>query len=266
MITPQLLEDYKNGQILLFIGAGVSANLGIPTWGGLITKVAADLGFDPDVFKSYGDFLALAEFYKLKKGSIGDLRSWMDREWHNPSIDISKSMIHECVAKGQFPIVYTTNYDNWIENAYDYFRVPYNKIVKVSDISKNSPGKREIIKFHGDFSDDDSIVLSETSYYERLEFETPLDIKLRADVLGRSVLFIGYSLSDINIRHLFYKLSNLWDNYGDGLAKPRSYLFSSRTNPIQEQVIKQWGIETINSNIDDAGQALREFMQTLISS
>ncbi|MDA7108033.1 hypothetical protein PJ022_24255 [Escherichia coli] len=35
------------------------------------------------------------------------------------------------------------------------------------------------------------MVLDETSNFQRLEFETPLDIKFRSDVLGKSVLFIG---------------------------------------------------------------------------
>lgn len=265
-MNAQLIEDYKKGKILLFIGAGVSANLGLPTWSKLIEQLARELGYDPDIFKTYGDFLALAEFYRIKKGSIGNLRSWMDREWHASSIDVSKSEIHKYIAQGNFPIIYTTNYDNWIENAYDYYNVKYNKIVKVNDISECIPYSKEIIKFHGDFSDDNSIVLSETSYYERLQFETPLDIKLRSDVLGKSVLFIGYSLQDINIRHLFYKLSNLWDNYGGGLIKPQSYIFSSKCNPIQEEVIKQWGIQTINSSIDNPGEALREFLHQLVNS
>jgi hypothetical protein len=265
-MNAQLIDDYKKGKILLFVGAGVSANLGLPTWDKLIEQLARELSYDPDIFKTYGDFLALAEYYKIKKGSIGSLRSWMDREWHTSIIDISKSEIHKHIVKGNFPIIYTTNYDNWIENAYDYYGEKYNKIVKVNDISECDPFSKEIIKFHGDFSDDNSIVLSETSYYERLQFETPLDIKLRSDVLGKSVLFIGYSLQDINIRHLFYKLSNLWDNYGGGLIKPQSYIFSSIYNPIQEEVIKQWGIQTINSSIDNPGEALRDFLYQLVNS
>lgn len=39
---------------------------------------------------------------------------------------------------------------------------------------------------------------------------SPLDIKLRADALGKSILFIGYSLTDINIRYLLYKLHIQW--------------------------------------------------------
>lgn len=132
-MNAQLIEDYKRGKIILFVGAGVSANLGLPTWGKLIGQLANELGYDPDIFKTYGDFLALAEYYRIKKGSIGSLRSWMDREWHASSIDVSTSEIHKHIAKGNFPIIYTTNYDNWIENAYDFYGEKYNKIVKVND-------------------------------------------------------------------------------------------------------------------------------------
>lgn len=189
----------------------------------------------------------------------------MCKEFNGLKIDISVSKIHEFIANGNFPIVYTTNYDNLIEMSYDYYKKEYIKIVNVSDISKSTASScREIVKFHGDFSDVNSIVLDETSYYERLQFETPLDIKLRADVLGKSVLFIGYSLQDINIRHLFYRLTNLWNNYGGGSEKPKSYIFSSRDNPIQEEVMKQWGIQTINSRKDDPSEALRDFLRELV--
>lgn len=262
----QLLKEYKQGKLILFIGAGVSANLGLPTWSELIGKLASDLDYDPDVFATYGDFLALAEYYKKKKGSLGSLRSWMDREWHDSKIDIKTSKIHELIAKGNFPSIYTTNYENWIERSYDEYSIPYHKVVNVSDIASANIGVKEIIKFHGDFSDDNSIVLDETSYFERLEFETPLDIKLRSDVLGKSVLFIGYSLSDINIRQLFYKLSKVWKEHGNGIDKPKSYIFTSKTNPVQELVLGNWGIETITSQIDNPRKALEDFLKRLTSS
>ncbi|KGN86617.1 SIR2 family protein [Porphyromonas gulae] len=259
-----LKEDYKKGRLILFVGAGVSANLGLPTWSKLIDHLADDLGYDSDVFKTYGNFLALAEYYRIKKGNLKGLTDWMCKEFNDLEIDISVSEIHKSIANGNFPIVYTTNYDNLIEMSYDYYNKGYTKIVKVSDISE-STASREIVKFHGDFSDENSIVLGETSYYQRLQFETPLDIKLRADVLGKSVLFIGYSLQDINIRHLFYRLTNLWNNYGGGSKKPQSYIFSSRDNPIQEEVMKQWGIQTINSRKDDPSEALRDFLRELVN-
>jgi len=35
------------------------------------------------------------------------------------------------------------------------------------------------VKLHGTFDDDASLVLTETSYFDRLEFESPIDIKMR---------------------------------------------------------------------------------------
>ncbi|WP_201536176.1 SIR2 family NAD-dependent protein deacylase [Psychrobacter immobilis] len=256
----QLLSSFRQGNVILFVGAGVSMNLGLPSWKSLIDKISEDLGYDPEIYQTFGESLSLAEYYILQKGNIGQLRSWMDRKWHADHIDISKSKIHEYIAKAKFPIIYTTNYDRWIEYALDHHSMPYTKISSVSDMTKIRNGSTQVIKFHGDFDDDESIVLGETSYFERLEFESPLDIKLRADILGKSVLFIGYSLNDINLRFLFYKLSKLWKDNPKGDGQPKSYIFSSKPNPIQEKILEQWGISMISSEIDNAGEALKEFL------
>ena len=160
-------------------------------------------------------------------------------------------------------MVYTTNYDRWLEYSYELYEKQYTKIASVSDITQIKDGITQIIKFHGDFDNDDTIVLDESSYYERLEFETPLDIKLRSDVLGKSVLFIGYSLTDVNLRFLFYKLAKLWKSNTCGGVQPRSYVFTHRPNPIQEAILDQWGINMITSDKDNPQKALEEFLMKL---
>lgn len=264
MIT-ELMNAYHGGNLMLFVGAGVSANLGLPTWSHLIDRIASELGYDPKIFSTYGDPLALAEYYTAKKGSIGPLRSWMDREWHSPEIDVSKSDIHRFIALSKFWRIYTTNFDRWLEFAHDEFDVPYDKVAKVSDLVSVTDGRRQIVKLHGDFDDDASIVLGETSFFERLSLESPLDIKLRNDVLGNSVLFIGYSLSDLNVRLLFYRLSKMWGESVLSSARPKSYVFTSRPNPVAEEVLSGWGIELIVSEEDDPKKALTDFLAELVS-
>jgi hypothetical protein len=95
----ELLDAHHTGKLMLFVGAGVSANLGLPNWDALIAHIAEELGYDPKIFSTYGTHLALAEFYKKKKGGLGPLRSWMDREWHKPTTDISKSHIHRLITQ-----------------------------------------------------------------------------------------------------------------------------------------------------------------------
>lgn len=262
----QLRQAYRSRRLILFVGAGVSMALGLPSWRQLIDHIAVELGFDPDVYRTFGSDLTLAEFYRLRNGQIGPLRSWMDREWHSSAIDISKSRVHELMAKSKFELIYTTNYDRWIERAFEYYKMPHVKIASVGDLTKPvSAEATQIVKFHGDFDDDSSIVLDESSFFERLEFESPLDIKLRSDVLGRSVLFIGYSLTDINIRYLFYRLSNLWHKTARGMPQPRSFIFSDKPNPVQERALDQWNIEMINATSDDHTKSLIELLEGLAS-
>jgi len=260
----QLREAHHRSKLLLFVGAGVSASLGLPPWRALIEHMAVELGQEPDEFRAKGSYLTLAEYFRIAHGSIGPLRSWMDREWHRADVSIDKSRVHELLARGGFPLIYTTNYDRWLECAFEHHGVAHTKIVSVADLARIQPGATQIIKFHGDLEDDTSIVLDESSYFRRLDFESPLDIKLRADILGRSVLFLGYSLTDMNIRYLFYRLSRMWKSSVPDVAQPTSYLLSPDANDVQQAVLAQWGIEIVQLQGGDPTAALETFLQELI--
>jgi hypothetical protein len=267
MIPTDLKKAHDEGRLLLFVGAGVSINLGLPSWRKLIDEIARQLGYDADVFSTYGggNHLPLAEYYRRIKGSLGPLRSWMDVQWHSPHIDVTGSDIHSHIVDGNFPLIYTTNYDRWLERAHDQREKAFVKVANVAHLVDAVGAQRQIVKFHGDFDDDSSIVLDETSYFNRLTFESPLDIKLRADVLGRSVLFIGYSLTDINMRLLFHKLTATWRENLQPHLRPKSYLFSHMPNPVDEEVLRHWGITRLSSEDDNPKGALTAFLKELIS-
>lgn len=260
----ELKNAIKTKSLILFIGAGISMNLKLPSWQDLIDHISLELGYDKEVFNSFGDYLALAEFYEIKKNNIHSLRSWMDRKWHDQSINIEDSRIHKMIVDLDAPIIYTTNYDRWIEQSYTHYGRKYKKISNVGDLVNIKNDETQIIKFHGDFDDnDESIVLTESSYFERLSFETPLDIKLRSDVLGKNILFIGYSLNDINLRFLFYKLNKLWVD-SNVSNRPKSYIFLGKPNPVQEAILKKRGINAIISENDNISEGLESFLEGLI--
>ncbi len=258
-----LCEAVRRKEIILFVGAGVSMNLGLPSWEQLMRKMGEDLGYPPDEFIHLGHYLALAEYYRIRRGDLGDLVRWMDATWHAGGRNVADSPAHRLLVELDFPLIYTTNYDRWLEKAYEYWDKPYVKIVTVRDLVKIRQGVPQIIKYHGDFDDPSTLTVSETNFFERLELESPLDIKLRADALARSVLFIGYSLSDINLRLLFYKLSKAWGRHADSGVRPPSFLFTPRRNPVQQAVLAQWGITVISPEKENAGDALVEFLKEL---
>lgn len=255
-------HDIDPSETILFVGAGLSMQLGLPSWTELIGEVGKRLGYDPDIFRNFGSYLALSEYYQIVEGSIGGLRSHLDVQWHQPNFDIAKSEAHKLIVELNFSRIYTTNFDRWIEKAFQHWNKPFHKITNVNQIAESKPNVIDVIKFHGDFDQDESLVLTESNYFDRLQFEAPLDILLRADALSKPILFIGYSLADINIRYLFHKLWKLWQEAKISDARQKSHIFMIRPNPVDELIFKKWNITPI---VDDEGgtESLVNFLKSI---
>jgi hypothetical protein len=263
-MNEQLVEAVRARRTILFVGAGVSRSLGLPSWNELIAKMAVDLEFDPDVFRGYGGNLDLAEYYQLTKKTIGPLRAELDRLWHRDEAKVDSSQIYQAIVNLRCPTIYTTNYDRWLEIAFRRGGKKAVKIANVGDFTQIEDGTPQIVKLHGDFDDDASLVLTEASYFDRLSFESPLDIKLRSDSIGRTILFIGYSITDINVRLLLYKLHMLWTKSAFSDARPESFIFLQTPNPVQEAILKNRGITPIISENDDPTTGLGTFLERVV--
>lgn len=259
-----LVQAVADRRLILFVGGGVSQNLGLPDFKSLVRYMAEDLGFQA---KSYAiaDYAVVAEAYLVKHAQLGALRSWMDTTWHPPTIHIAKSELHNLIVDLEFPAIYTTNYDRWLEMSFEARNKPFHKITNAADLTVAAEGRTEIIKFHGDFQDDDSLVLTESSYFQRMQFETPLDIRLRSDSLARPLLFVGYSLHDINTRYLLFRLQELWKNSPHADQRPTSYILMTERDEAQEVVLKSRGVLPIALDGTNPGRATTEFLRDLLN-
>lgn len=250
---------------ILFVGAGASMSVGLPSWDKLIAHMRKELGVDRDVIEgAQSEYQTLAEYYRLKLGSLGPLRSWMDRHWTVSHDKVRQSRLHRLIVALDFPVIYTTNYDRNLEVAYEIHGKPYTKVANARDIARSFSDTTQIIKFHGDFDDDASLVLTETDYFDRLSFDSPLDVKFRADALGKTILFIGYSLSDMNIRLLLHRLWQTWHRSNCEKDRPRSFVFMPRHNPVEEAVLARWGITMLTDDkAEDPEDAACTFLERL---
>ena len=258
-----LVDAAVSRRLILFAGGGVSQNLGLPDFRALVSHIAEEMGFGPSRF-SMAEYAVVAEAYYVREKQLGKLRSWMDRAWHPDSVRIEDSELHNLILDLDFPIIYTTNYDRWLEKAFETRGKPFHKITNAADLTVAPPGATEIIKFHGDFEDDDSLVLTESSYFERMQFETPLDIRLRSDSLARPLLFVGYSLHDINTRYLLYRLQELWENSPHAEQRPNSYIVMTEREEAQEIVLRSRGVLPITVAGNDPGRATTQFLRELL--
>ncbi|HEY1217145.1 MAG TPA: SIR2 family protein, partial [Bryobacteraceae bacterium] len=257
-----LTEAVRQKQLILFVGGGASQNLGLPGFTALAEHLTQELGTEQPSLQ-YPDYPIIAEAYLLKHGKLGPLRSWMDRTWHPNSISITDSELHRLIVEIGFSTIYTTNYDRWLERAFEQYKKPFHKISNMADLTQHVEGATEIIKFHGDFEDDESLVLTESSYFQRMLFESPLDLRLRSDSLARPILFIGYSLHDINIRYLLFRLQELWRNSVYSSQRPLSYIVMNQHDLAQESVLCSRGVIPVVLENMDAGAAATCFLREL---
>lgn len=252
----------KNKRLMLFIGAGISASMKLPDWKTLMENIGAELGYDKELFLSHGDYTLLAEYSKLMNGKkMRDLLRAETDLSKNPDYKkaLVSSEIYALIKQLKVPVIYTTNYDNFIEDYYRFTGTPCNKVVSITDMEEIQSDKIRIMKFHGEVGA--PMVLTESEYYQRMDYQHFMDIQLQADLLQYHVLFLGYSLSDMNIKGLLYRARKRWSVLNGGR---KDYIFSATPNVIQSEVFKNNGIITINGIFTDKYKSTLQFLSNLL--
>ena len=257
----------QQNKVVPFIGSGFSMSLDFPSWGTIIRELAIELDWDSDVFMQSGNnnYLQLAEYYCIIKGGRSELRRLMEKKMYLADDIIKASVLHQKLVQLSPKIIYTTNYDEAIESSFRVHNKNHTVIRNINDFVNSQDGNTLIYKFHGDFIHENSLVLTESSYFDRLSFDHPLDIRLRSDVLNNTLLFLGYSLSDINMRYLFYKLGHIQSQLNKNSQHKTAIMVTFNISEIQKAILRQWKIETYELDPIDKTQSLIDFLEKLMS-
>ena len=80
----ELASAIRRKRAMLFVGAGVSMSVGLPSWTQLVRHMREELGLEGQPSGPAPTYQTLAEYYRITRGSIGPLRSWMDRPGASP--------------------------------------------------------------------------------------------------------------------------------------------------------------------------------------
>lgn len=244
-------------RLIPFLGAGFSSSLGLPSWEDMLRDVCrgveSALPFDELLAATNNDLLQVAEYLYLKHDrQIGPIRHQIEKSFSaSPTKPVLSGAHVELVNLGAGQI-YTTNYDDIIELTYRSLGLPVNSVILPKDVALADTDRTQVVKYHGDLAHERTLVLTESAYYKRLDFESPMDLKFRSDLLGKSVLFMGYSFRDINIRIIWFKLMDMMRDIPEADRRP-SYIVRLDPNPALEELYAAVGLKTIVLN-PDGGQ------------
>ena len=228
-------QAQRDDQLVLCVGAGVSINSGMPSWGKAIGEIQKHLKINGNL-----DYLAIPQYYYNLRGK-NDYNSLM-RKVFKYGERLSTNELHKLIMRFNSTSIITTNYDNLLEQAAE----ENGEIVQViscdSDLPYRSAGK-ELIKMHGDF-EHDNFVLKEDDYSHYSSNFKLIENYIKSIIGSKVVLFIGYSFSDPDLRQIF---SWVKDILGNNVR--RAYLIDpvNEYDSGLESYYRNWGINVIFS-------------------
>jgi|GEM_PF-1865057 len=236
----QYIDNMKSRPIF-FIGSGFSQRyIKSPTWGTLLkqlieenpeikrpmqyfvqehngdyAKIASELVdyyrtyawehhgndemFPPFLFESASRSIHLK--YKIASILI-DLMEQFDAETHELHDEI------ELIKKLNPQAIITTNYDNLLETLFPkYEAIVGQQVIR----QKKSTNIGHILKIHGSVEECDSIVIEQEDYDNFFKKQIYLIAKLFTYFMEHPIIFIGYSLSDENIKSILYNVKQIID-------------------------------------------------------
>ncbi len=251
VIPDELVALTAERRLIPFVGAGFSAALNLPSWESILRdlclRIEGALSFDELSEATGGDYLQIAEYLFLKSDRhIGPIRHQLERSLAAHGSPVLSGPHVELVNLGAAAI-YTTNYDDLVETTYRSLGLPVTPVVLAKDVALADTERTQVVKYHGDLKYEQTLVLTESAYYRRLDFESPMDLKFRSDLLGRSVLFMGYSFRDVNIRIIWFKLMQMMKDIPEADRRP-SYIVRVEPNPALDELYAAVGLRTIILN------------------
>lgn len=287
--TPaDLLKSAKDRRLVLFLGAGFSKNISpsIPDASHLISIAARHARIEGRLLATHAsnDYMLVAEYLQIQH-KLDDAIFELAALIHDKAFSVQSSRPHIQLTEIDCSAIFTTNWDSWIERAFEHQRLPYAVIRDIADLVAPRPSNAHgagpqrpklrsrtrvfpetaIAKYHGDLKSPQSIVFSIRSYFDRIIERSALDSLLENELFTKSFLFIGYSFSDPNLRLIWYKLlhqKRLLERIGSSATFPTSYLVTSGYNPVFNEWMLHLGIVPIS--LDPTPDKLKPSVEKLL--
>ncbi len=228
-----ILEKLRQYKVALFIGAGVSKIAGLPLGGELADLIKSKF---PKIEQNKTDFLDICEdVVDTPPYNITELYDFVRENLNNYNV----SETHKKITAIDWTAIFTTNYDDVIENSYSTSGIKvksiqpiYKKEISI-DIHNNT--KVYLYKVMGcvrqDLKDEGHMVLTRKDYLRAQNLRKEYLRLLLDYVKNGTMVFAGYSFNDLLVKDI---IDQFMDIYGKDLL-PWSYAIFPKPIPQDEK-------------------------------
>lgn len=244
----------ENDTLTVFVGAGFSKfsetdTIKFPSWEELM------LPFKKDLQTEENDYLKVAQLYAIE---FGEYRLYEKLKDVIP-LHASPSDLHIQLFRLNPKYVITTNFDNLLEKTINEQGLVYD-IIKSDDDFVKSTLPQKLIKIHGDL-DSHNIVFKEDDYLNYANNRPLLDNFLRHILSSTTILFLGYSYSDNNVKQIVK-----WIEKQSKISPPR-FILKSVENKSEIKYLDNHHIRVIFPTADnelDFESLYKSFFQSIL--
>lgn len=228
----RILDASQNNALTFFVGAGVSALSGAPTWKELINAICDKLGRERKNEYASDEYLQIPQMYYY---SLGDNKEeyfkFIEAQLH--STDLLPNTVHREMLNLNLVSFITTNYDTLLEDAAVQYCQSFKVVSRDEDVSTIF-GDRFILKLHGDFKNK-NFVLKEEDYLNYSENFKLIETLVKSIFSTNTVVFIGYGLNDYNIKLILNWTKTLLK----GSFRKPIFLYTGDTALRNEEIVYQ---------------------------
>ena len=228
-VAEQLGRRARDGQLAVFLGAGVSAAAGLPTWEQLLDELATRAGLDAGLRKGLSQ-LPPQDSAALLAAELGReelVRYVQQRFGPGPY-----SLAHALIAGLPVREFVTTNYDPLVELA----ATDVGRPLQVLPFDGATPEGPWLLKLHGDAAVPESVVLTREQYLRSGDTGSALAGVLQSLLLTRHVLFVGTSMLDDDLIRIAHQVRTALDRPGDGDHRRTGTVLALREDPVRARL------------------------------
>lgn len=185
---------------VLFFGAGSAIPSGAPSVEKIISEISQSLQIEANSY-TLSEIASLAEDKKGRRELINTLRGLFKL----PSV--TGSLLN--LPLYNWKNIYTTNYDQLIEQSFSRKNIPLSVYSSNFDFTVQAvPEAIKLFKLHGTIEKDicdgnhGRIIISESDYDNTIDYRESLFDAFKYDLAGANLIIIGYSLSDTHIKEI----------------------------------------------------------------
>ncbi len=246
-----LRHALESGECVLFVGSGIGDHLLDPEGKAApdSASLAKELGeyFSIDA-KDADDLAKISEIVELRKG-----RTELETFLHKRLCNLEPDKTFQWLFSLRWRAIFTTNYDNGIQRAYELSASPPQKPVTItltSDIVNfDLRFEVPIYHLHGALfaPSKPKILITEEDYIRFREHRKMLFEMLKKEFATSNILYIGYSNRDPNWKTVLAEIAS--EFYPSKM--PVSYRIAPQTDSIESEILKAKNIETIHMSYQD---------------